>query len=218
MMDLEPLSAAEIHAAYEEGEVAIVSLLEGWTNRFTAVMNEQEGKLQRLQEQIQGLKDQLAQNSRNSGKPPSSDGYQKPAPKSLRKRHGRKSGGQVGHVGYTLRAVEHPDRVKVHRVRECPHCHASLKRVKVLGYEKRQVFDLPKVLVKVTEHRAEKKCCPHCGSVSAAVFPENVTQAVQYGPEVKAQAVYFNQYQFLSLERTAEVFKELYGQPLAEGT
>jgi transposase len=218
MLDFEPLSATEIHRAYLKGESAIVSLLEGWTTRLAAVVNEQEDSLQRLQERIRALEDQLAKNSRNSGKPPSSDGYQKPAPKSLRKRHGRKSGGQIGHTGYTLKAVEHPDRVEVHRVQECHHCHASLRRVKVLGYEKRQVFDLPKVKVEVTEHQAEKKCCPRCGRVSEAAFPEEVTQRVQYGPEIRAQAVYFNQYQFLSLERTAEVFEELYGQPLAEGT
>lgn len=82
MDDLEPLSAAEIHAAYLKGESAIVALLESWTKRLAAVVNEQEESLQRLQERIHLLEDQLAKNSRNSGKPPSSDGYQKPAPKT----------------------------------------------------------------------------------------------------------------------------------------
>lgn len=218
MDDLEPLSAAEIHAAYLKGESAIVALLESWTKRLAAVVNEQEESLQRLQERIHLLEDQLAKNSRNSGKPPSSDGYQKPAPKSLRKRHGRKSGGQVGHVGYTLKAVEHPDRVEVHQVSECSRCHTSLKRVRVTGYEKRQVFDVPKVHIAVTEHQAEIKTCPHCGEVCKADFPEGITQPVQYGTEIKSQAVYFNQYQLLPLERTAETFEALYGQPIAEGT
>lgn len=218
MIELQPISANEIHSAYLEGEEAIIALLEGWTNRLVLVVEEQEESLQTLRKQVDGLKDQLAKNSRNSGKPPSSDGYQKPSPKSLRKRHGRKSGGQVGHVGYTLQAVERPNRVRVHRVKSCSHCQYSLKRVKASGYEKRQVFDVPRVHIRVTEHQAEIKLCPHCGKENEAAFPVGVIQPVQYGPEIKAQMVYFNQYQLLPLERTAEVFETLYGQPLAEGT
>jgi transposase len=200
-------SDEEVRQAYQQGEEAVIGLFRKLTDNFKV-----------LAARMQALEDRLAKNSSNSGKPPSSDGLNKPSPKSLRKRHGRKSGGQPGHAGHTLKAVEHPDREVVHRVSHCHHCQRSLEEVEVSGIEKRQVFDLPKVHIEVTEHKAEIKRCPHCGEISKADFPEGVTQPVQYGPEIKVQAVYFNQYQLLPLERTGEVFEELYGQALSEGT
>lgn len=198
----------ELRAAYHQGEEAVVALFREMIQNTTI-----------LAERVQVLEDRLAKNSRNSGKPPSSDGLSKPAPKSLRKRRRKKkSGGQPGHKGYTLQAVEHPDQVVVHEVQECCHCHACLDEVDASRYEKRQVFDLPIVMIEVTEHQAEIKRCPGCGKEIKADFPEDVTQPVQYGPRAKAQAVYFNQYQLLPLERTCEVFKDIYGQPIAEGT
>lgn len=194
----------EILAAYEEGKEAVVKLF--------------QSTIAVLAERVQKLEDQLAKNSRNSGKPPSSDGYDQPAPKSLRKRHRRKSGGQVGHRGETLKAVEEPDQVKVHRVKECVHCGSSLKRQKVIRYEKRQVFDVPKVRIQVTEHRAEIRGCPCCQKETRAEFPKGVSRAVQYGAEIKAQMAYLNTEQHIPLERTCDLLEEFYEHRPAEGT
>ncbi len=203
---MEPLripSEAEIRAAYREGEDAVVKLF--------------YETISKLDERIQRLEDQIAKNSSNSSKPPSSDGFKK-KPKSLRQRSGKKSGGQPGHTGHTLKAVTTPDQVQVHRVRCCRHCQANLEEVEVEGCEKRQVFDVPPVKIEVTEHQAEIKTCPECHRLTVGEFPAGVSQPVQYGERIKAQMVYFHQYHFVPLERTTEILGDLYGQTVSEGT
>lgn len=101
---------------------------------------------------------------------------------------------------------------------ECQHCGQSLKRRKAIGHEQRQVFDLPKVQMQVTEHRVEIKSCSRCGKETCASFPQEVRKAVQYGPEIKAQMVYLNTEQHLPLERTCDLLEEFYNHRLSEGT
>jgi transposase len=170
----------------------------------------------KLEARILELERQIAQNSQNSSKPPSTDGNRKV--KSLRKKGERRPGGQPGHAGKTLEASAAPDAVVKHEVVRCDKCATDLSSVLAATVEKRQVFDVPKPTIYVTEHQAERKTCPCCGEEARAVFPEGVTAAVQYGEGVKAIASYLHGYQLLPYARACELMFDLYGVSLSEGT
>ncbi|NJL57206.1 IS66 family transposase, partial [bacterium] len=164
---------------------------------------------------IQALENQLAKNSTNSSKPPSSDGLKKA--KSLREKGQRKTGGQKGHPGTTLEMTAEPDEVVLHTPESCDHCGTMLADAPVSGVERRQVFDIPPVRIQVTEHQAAIKCCPGCQMPVKAAFPPNVTQPVQYGERIQAQMAYLTTYQLLPLARTCELFGDFYGHTPSEG-
>lgn len=182
---------------------------------------EREEENARLRQRVTELEGQAATNSRNSGKPPSSDGYSKPAPKSLRKKTGRKPGGQPGHEGKTLQQVEKPDHIIVHGLDfcRCGRCGGvSLRKEKLVDEARRQVFDLPVKLLEVTEHRAERKICPVSGRLVEAAFPEDVKATAQYGIRIKSVLTYLNTEHLLPFDRLKRLMEDIFSQPISEAT
>src|SRR6266480_1216024 len=170
-----------------------------------------------LSERISVLEAKLAKDSHNSHLPPSSDRFQR-QPKSLRKKSGKKPGGQAGHGGNTLKLSETPDQVIVHPVEHCQHCQRDLREVESLHVERRQVLDLPPKRVLVIEHQAQQKCCPACQQISLAAFPDDIRAPVQYGAAIGAVGVYLVQQQLLLYERACEVVEDLLGPSMSVGT
>ena len=168
-----------------------------------------------LKIEIADLKRQLGMDSNNSSKPPSSDGFKK-KPKSLRP-SGGKNGGQSGHSGRTLKMSDEPDVVITHRVHACGKCGADLENEPAQSVVKRQVFDLPPIELEVTEHQAEIKHCS-CGEINRADFPANVASHVQYGERVTSLLGLLNIGHFIPYERCAEIFADLTGYKISEGT
>lgn len=143
-----------------------------------------EGRIDQLEAQVKELKDQLSKNSSNSSKPPSTDEFDKPSPKSRRKKSSCKAGGQKGHEGNTLKMVACPDEEVLHKVDFCACCQQDLRAKEVQAIERRQVYDLPPLELLITEHQIEvKRCC--CGHVTKGDFPVEVQHYVQYGPNIK---------------------------------
>lgn len=172
--------------------------------------------VEQLQERVKALEDRLALNSKNSSKPPSSDGLSKPAPKSLRQSGQRPVGGQKGHSGNTLRQSEHVDQVINHHSEEfCTVCLSALMQHEVI--DKRQVFELPELRAQVIEHRLIRSTCT-CGAVHEGLFPGDINAPTQYGPRAKALVVHLNQYHLVPMKRTCEVMQDAFGLNVSEAS
>ena len=139
-----------------------------------------------LHARVHELEARLAKDSHNSSKPPSSDGLARKT-KSLRRRSGKKPGGQLGHRGETLRLVAAPDVVVEHWPAFCRSCHGPLAAdAPTMLRERRQVHELPPLRLRVTEHQLLHRQCPVCGVVSAGAFPAEASSRAQYGHCLRA--------------------------------
>ena len=180
------------------------------------VLAQRDALIAALAGRVAELEARLGKNSRNSSKPPSSDGLAKPAPKSLRRASGRKPGKQQGEQGFRLEPRAMPDQVRVHAPSECRGCGAGLADAPVVGTETRQVFDLPVIELVAIEHRAQRRECG-CGIVTRAAFPVEATAPTCYGPGVAALATYLLGRQHLPVERAAECLQEAFGTAVSTG-
>jgi transposase len=203
------------------GEVlaALVASLRRELAEAVGALEQARAELASARERIAELEARLKQNPRNSSRPPSSEGLAKPAPRprSLRKKSGRKPGGQDGHKGTTLAQVARPDREIRHEPGCCGRCGAGLAARPVTAVERRQVFDLQPVRAEVTEHQLIERECG-CGHRTRGTAPAGAEAPVQYGPRIAAVIVYLHAGQFLSKDRTALALAELFGIPLSSGT
>lgn len=183
---------------------------------LTALVGELRQANQALTERVSQLEARLGKNSQNSSKPPSSDAFTKPVPRSLRKKSGRRPGKQPGDPGARLEPRAKPDEVVVHRPVSCRSCGSDLDDAPVVGEQVRQVLDLPPIELVAIEHRAQRRACS-CGAVTTADFPAEATAPVCYGPGVAALGSYLLARQHLPVDRAAEAMADCFGVPVSTG-
>jgi transposase len=87
--------------------------------------------------------------------------------------------GQPGHPGSTLELVDEPDETLRQEPGSCTRCGAELVQAPQVGMERRQVFDLPPMRVRVTEHQLIARRCG-CGATTSATAPAGVAARVQW--------------------------------------
>ena len=209
--------------------MAQVDFLTKQNNTLTATVvsmnqtiNELDQTINELNQTIKELKEQLNKNSKNSSKPPSSDGLKKPVVKknrSLRESSGKKQGAQEGHDGVHLSVISNPDHTREHMHSDCTGCPYRTKCLdKACIRETRHEIDAV-VTVDVTAHNLiEVRECPLHGGVKTGSFPENIKATVQYGKNLQAMVVAFNTVGAVSINRTHEILSSVFNIPLATGT
>jgi transposase len=171
-----------------------------------------------LELRVAELEERINQNSTNSSKPPSSDGYDKPSPKSLRKKSGKKPGGQYGHQGHGLKISREIKRTVEIKPEICPCCGNDLHGQEGKRVESRYEHEIPEVTVETTRYDVFERQCPQCGTVSRGGFPERVTGTQQYGPRLRAYMVMLLQYGMVGMQRLKNIIAALFGVRISEGT
>ncbi len=217
-------SAPDKVAALRAANARLRQVVDAKDTEIAALQTSHQAQLDALRAQVTvlsaevaDLRARLGQNPRNSSKPPSSEGLAKPAPRSLRRKSGRKPGRPKGQPGATLEMTDRPDAVRSHEPPCCAGCGARLATAPLAGLERRQVIDLPEqIRAMVTEHQMVARLCP-CGKVTAGTAPQGVTAPVQYGPRIAAACAYMWHGQFLSRNRTGQAMGELFGVPVSPG-
>jgi transposase len=210
-------------AKLDQAQQANEDLREGLKQALIA-MGSQHERIQVLEEvitaqreRITTLERQQAKDSHNSSLPPSSDRFVRPA-KSLRKKSGKKAGGQPGHRGHYLRQVQTPDEVLLHPVISCERCQHDLRAQPADLPERRQVIDLPAKRLWVTEHRVEEKQCPVCSHRTRAPFPAAIAAPAQYGTGIQTLATYLVEGQTVPYARASQLLHEWLGVQLSAGS
>lgn len=172
-----------------------------------------------LKKEIVFLKEKLSKyenpkNSNNSSVPPSQDPNRQT--KSLRKKSDKKVGGQKGHKGFKLSQIGSPDKTIFHDIIVCECCKAQLPDKGAI--KSRQVFDIPRVKIEVTEHQIISKVCNRCGKKNKTNFPKGLVQEAQYGNNIKAFGVYLQNYHMIPFARCTEIIYDLTGHKISAGS
>ena len=177
-----------------------------------------EQKIIEHTERIKELEERLNQNSKNSSKPPSSDVYSKPAPKSQKKKSGKKPGGQFKHKGHGISMADKVTETKVIIPQICSCCGENLENVMGRKTDRRYVIEMPTVTPVVSEYVIEEKKCPTCGKEISAEYPPEVSAPQQYGPNLKAFIVLLAQIGMVSMSRVVEILAAVTGIQISSGT
>ena len=210
----------------DEGELAVanerIAALEAALAESQAALAESQELIATLRKQLAELAERVAQNSRNSHLPPSSDGPGAGKRLGGRKgsKSGRKRGGQKGRKGAKRELVDLSEVDQIvdlfpEACRSCakglPHCHDPAPR-------RHQQVDIIEYGPWTTEWRRHAVKCPHCGTITLAdCDPEKIPSSA-FGPRLSSLVVMFTGVYHISRLRVVQLIFDLYGISISVGT
>jgi transposase len=174
-----------------DSQLAVIKKLQARLKRLGERLAHQECLNYELKRRLAEFGSLVGKDSHNSSLPPSSDPPSVRRARSLRRRTGRKAGGQLGHRGSTRRSEPCPDEVVTHAPAECHACGSALGAAPIAKVERRQLIEVPPVRLLVG-HQSETRRCPSCGAETKAPFPAGVDATVCYGSGLRARAAYLH--------------------------
>lgn len=165
------------------------------------------------------INERSKKNSSNSSKPPSSDGYSKPAPKSLRVKSGKKPGGQPGHKGHGLAKIE-ADRVEEirHYPKQCLGCSCFAECVlKMRATGSGHIYE-EETLIVDNHHTSYSIICPQIKKRISGKLPSDVKSSQQYGDSIRSHVVGLWSIGISSVKRVCELAGFNLNKIISDGT
>lgn len=206
----------EIDAQMAPDEV--IARLKAIILELQEIIRQQAATIERLQAENAELKARLNKNSRNSSKPPSSDGLAKPRTSSLRKKSGKKPGAQPGHKGHGFVLTAPVTEMIAHKPAQCADCPRNGHCASLSRSATRNVVDV-EISTKVTGHYTEQYVCPLlAGKIISGQFPPCVNSSVQYGDSIRALAIALNTVGMVSIDRVHKILSGTFALPVSTGT
>ena len=200
----------------ELGGLSREELLE-LVRRQQEALAEHEAAIERRDEKIRELEEELSQCRRPVKTPENSSVPPSRGPKANRvERRGRKPGPKRGHVGAS-RVRSEPDVVVACRPRACDGCGEPLPETGGRRVGRSQVVELPSFKPVVIEGWQYAMTCTHCGVRTAGTYPAGLEPRRTFGPGIEALLSYLHERHHVGYERLVELCRDVFGLAISQG-
>lgn len=154
----------------------------------------------------------------NTSSTPSSQDYSGNNVNNSREQSTRKTGGQRGHKGNSLKMSDTPEEIEKYIPDYCNDCGEGLDHKTLELVSKRQEIVIPPIVPKTIEHQSYACVCSHCHYKTIGEMPSHLTANIQYGKNVQAFIVYLSVFQYLPGNRIKKCLKDILNLSMSEGT